>query len=112
MGKKTSKTRSDGFVYSTGPSPIDWSKSSGDSKSASGPHEAVLRIEKKGRGGKAVTVIELRGTSEDQARELGKKLKNACGVGGTTKGTIIEIQGDQRERLRELLASDGYRVRG
>ncbi|MBS1261142.1 MAG: putative protein YciH [Calditrichaeota bacterium] len=72
----------------------------------------MLRIEKKGRGGKTVTVIELRGADEKRARELGKMLKRSCGAGGTTKGAVIELQGDRRHDARELLAGEGVNVRG
>ena len=73
---------------------------------------AKLRLETKGRGGKSVTVIyELAGGTlflEDLAREL----KRACGTGGSVGEGTIELQGDRRERLRELLAAKGYRVKG
>lgn len=109
MGKKNK--RSDGLVYSSGPSPIDWSDKQ-EQDATGGPREAVVRIEKKGRGGKAVTVIELRGVSADEAKTIGKSLKNACGVGGTTKGSTVEIQGDQRDRLRDLLEQEELKVKG
>ncbi len=105
------KSGSDGLVYSTGsvtPEPRDDNSSS----EPSGNIEAVLRLEKKGRRGKTVTIVEIRGVNPDHAKQLGKKLKSACGVGGTTKGTIVEIQGDQRTKVREVLTREGLRVRG
>jgi len=129
MGKKQ-KSREGGIVYSTGPSPIDWSGEKPDlaSKSghpssvnnssikgqteSSGPREAVLRMERSGRKGKTVTVIELRGIGVHEANEIGKRLKSGCGVGGTTRGTIVELQGDQRERVKPLLEKEELRVRG
>jgi translation initiation factor 1 len=110
MGKKN-RSGNGGLVYSTGPSPIDWSEDPTQSE-PSGPREAAVRIEKSGRKGKTVTVIELRGVTEDEAKSIGKALKNSCGVGGTTKDTTVELQGDQRDRLKHSLESEGFRVKG
>ena len=77
---------------------------------------AVLRIEKSGRAGKTVTVIDQLPKSEIFLRDLTKKLKNKCGAGGTYlmdgKEGVIEIQGDKRELIRELLAKDGIKTKG
>jgi len=72
----------------------------------------VLRLEKKGRGGKSVTVVA--GLPRNQAflAGLAAELKRACGTGGTAGDETVEIQGDQRERLRPLLAAKGWGVRG
>ncbi|MCB2200429.1 translation initiation factor [bacterium] len=112
MSKKN--RRSDGLVFSTGPSPIDWEgeKDSQSDAKPSGKETAVLRLEKKGRGGKAVTVIQFRGTAGARILEVGKSLKAACGVGGTTKGDLAELQGDQRDKIRALLEKDGFLVKG
>lgn len=111
--KKEKKRGSGGLVYSTGPSPIDWeNEKDSPAVTPSGPREAVLRMERSGRGGKTVTVVELRGVAEDEAKEIGKRLKNGCGTGGTTKGVVVELQGDLRDRLRGLLEKEGFRVRG
>jgi translation initiation factor 1 len=73
---------------------------------------AKLRMEKKGRGGKAVTVIDgLPGNSEF-LKDLCQELKRACGTGGTVAGATVELQGDLRDRVRECLAKKGYVVRG
>lgn len=100
MGKRSK--RSDGLVFSTGPSPIDFSEPA-EEKQPSGPKKAVIRIERKGRGGKTVTIIELRNYPEDEAKTLAKKLKAKCGVGGTFKNNVVELQGDQRERIADLV---------
>ncbi len=75
--------------------------------------DGVVRVsrETKGRNGKAVTVI--RGLALDSTAlvVLGGKLKTACGAGGTTKDGVIEVQGDHRERVIELLAGQGWTVR-
>jgi len=73
---------------------------------------AVLRLEKKGRGGKSVTVVA--GLPRNQAflAGLAAELKRACGTGGTAAHEAVEIQGDQRERLRPVLAAKGWVVKG
>jgi translation initiation factor 1 len=72
----------------------------------------MLRLEKKGRGGKAVTVVA--GLPQNQAflAGLAAELKRACGTGGTATGDAVEIQGDQRDKLRPLLAAKGWKIRG
>jgi translation initiation factor 1 len=72
----------------------------------------VLRLEKKGRGGKSVTVVA--GLPRNQAflAALAAELKRACGTGGTAADGAVEVQGDQRERVRPLLAAKGWVVRG
>ncbi len=104
-------SRKDGLVFSTGQAPPE-PEATESEPIASGPRVAVLRLEKKGRGGKAVSVVELRNVPGSEILDLGKKLKSGCGVGGTTKGDLIEIQGDQRERLRDLLQKEGLQVKG
>ena len=72
----------------------------------------VLRLEKKGRGGKAVTVVAGLPRNAAFLASLASELKRACGTGGTAADGAVEIQGDQRERLRPLLAAKGWTVRG
>jgi translation initiation factor 1 len=71
----------------------------------------ALRIEKKGRGGKTVTVVA--GLPRNQAflAGLAAELKRACGTGGTATEDAVEVQGDHRERLRPLLAAKGWMIR-
>jgi translation initiation factor 1 len=75
--------------------------------------DGVVRVsrETKGRGGKAVTLVK--GVLLDAAglTELGKKLKNACGSGGTVKDGVIEVQGDHCDRVVELLKAQGHTVK-
>jgi translation initiation factor 1 len=77
---------------------------------------AVLRIEKQGRGGKTVTVIDRLPKQELFLKDLCTELKKKCGTGGTyiTSGAegVIEIQGDHRERIRDLLTAKGVQVKG
>jgi translation initiation factor 1 len=72
----------------------------------------ALRLEKKGRGGKSVTVVANLPRNAPFLAALAAELKKACGTGGTAAEDAVEIQGDQRERLRPLLAAKGFTVRG
>ena len=75
--------------------------------------DGIVRItrETKGRGGKVVTVV--RGLALDAAAlaALGKRLRNACGSGGTAKDGELEVQGDHAGRVLELLKADGFVVK-
>ncbi len=73
---------------------------------------AKLRLEKSGRGGKTVTVIYDLPRNAAFLKELAAELKRACGAGGATREDAIELQGDLRDRVRDLLARKGYRVKG
>ena len=71
-----------------------------------------LRMEKKGRGGKMVTVVDGLPNNADFLKELSQELKRACGTGGASGEGFVELQGDLRDRVRELLTKKGYVVRG
>jgi translation initiation factor 1 len=73
---------------------------------------AKLRMEKKGRGGKTVTVVYGLPRNAEFLRELSQDLKRACGAGGTVTDDGVEIQGDLGERVREALKKRGYVVKG
>ena len=73
---------------------------------------AKLRLEKKGRGGKAVTVVYDLPNNDTFLKSLAGELKRACGTGGTAVERGVEIQGDVRERLRPLLLGKGWIVKG
>jgi translation initiation factor 1 len=72
----------------------------------------VLRLEKKGRGGKTVTVVAGLPRNAAFLGVLATELKRACGTGGTATDETVEIQGDHREKLRPLLSEKGWKVRG
>jgi translation initiation factor 1 len=73
---------------------------------------AKLRMEKKGRGGKTVTVVYDLPANDDFLKELSQTLKRTCGTGGAVAGDTIELQGDQRDRVRAFLQGLGYTVKG
>lgn len=71
-----------------------------------------LRLETRGRAGKSVTVVENLPRNRAFLEELSRDLKRRCGTGGSAGGEGVELQGDQRERLRELLSRKGWEVEG
>ncbi len=73
---------------------------------------AKLRMEKKGRGGKTVTVVYDLPNNAAFLKELASELKRACGTGGAVVDNTVEIQGDLRDRVRDTLAKKGYTVKG
>jgi len=107
MNKKNN-TDKRGFVFSTDP----------DFKFEEEQHEVEtlqpkaqklkVRLDTKHRGGKVVTLIEgFVGTRED-LEDLGKKLKNFCGTGGSAKDYEIIVQGDHRDKVLQWLLKNGY----
>jgi translation initiation factor 1 len=73
---------------------------------------AKLRMEKKGRGGKTVTVIFGLPNNEPFLKALCADLKKACGCGGATTEDGVELQGELRDRVRGHLEKKGFVVKG
>lgn len=71
-----------------------------------------LRLEKAGRGGKAVTVLYDLPKNPAFLKELVTKLKRSLGTGGTARESTVELQGDWLARCRALLPTWGYKVKG
>ena len=73
--------------------------------------DSIVRLQrdKKGRGGKTVTVIT--GLPVAQLDALARELKRLCGTGGTVRGDTVEIQGDHRDRLLPALQARGFTVK-
>ena len=110
MSKNKKQRRN--IVYSTNP---DFSYDDDQNKEEItldvNEQKLYVSIDKKNRGGKEVTLVEgFIGNSED-LKELGKYLKSKCGVGGTSKNNVINIQGNHREKVMALLSDMGYHVK-
>lgn len=73
----------------------------------SGDGVARVSRESKGRGGKVVTLVRGLALAPDELAALGKRLRGACGTGGTVKDGVLEIQGDHVERVMALLQAEG-----
>ena len=71
----------------------------------SGP--ARVRLERQGRGGKVVTVVDNLPGHPARIEEIGRTLKARCGAGGTVKGRVVEVQGDHRDRVLAVLLELG-----
>ena len=70
-----------------------------------------LHRESKGRGGKGVVLLKGLILTEADMAALAKTVKQACGAGGAVKNGVIEIQGQEREKIAEVLGKLGYKVK-
>jgi translation initiation factor 1 len=70
-----------------------------------------LHRDSKGRGGSTVTLVKKLVLSDQDMKDLAKKLKHVCGSGGTVKEGVIEIQGGHREKIADALKKMGYKVK-
>jgi len=107
MNKKQ-KGDKHGFVYSTDPNFRFESEEAPTETLPPVKQKLRIRLETKHRGGKAVTLITGFVGTEEDLQDLGKKLKNFCGTGGSAKDSEIIIQGDQREKVLQWLQKNGY----
>jgi translation initiation factor 1 len=73
---------------------------------------AKLRVEKAGRGGKTVTVVYDLPRNTPFLNELCGELKRACGCGGAVREDTVELQGDLRDRVRDVFKKKGFAIKG
>ena len=107
MSKKN-KPDSQGYVYSTDPN-FSFKEEQANSETLPPAQQKLrIRLDTKKRAGKAVTLILGFIGKETDLEELGKKIKNYCGTGGSAKDGEIIIQGDQREKVLQWLLKNGY----
>ncbi len=113
MAKQQNRREREGVVYSTADNFKYQYQEPEDQAGTLKPNQQNLKVmlDKKQRGGKKVTLVCDFIGKEDDLKELGKKLKTKCGVGGTVKDGEILIQGDFRDRVLELLLADGYKAK-
>ena len=109
--KKNSLSDLGGIMYSTDPA-FEFQEEDDDTVTpASNQQDLRVMLDKKNRGGKAVTLVTgFKGKTED-LEVLGKMLKTKCGVGGSVKDGEIMIQGDVRDKIMAILQKDGYKAK-
>lgn len=107
--KSPHENSDDSLVYSTDSGRIKTTKQAQPITESDG--FAKVRRETKGRKGKGVVTITGLGVDEKSLKSLAKKLKKTCGTGGTVVGEIIEIQGDKRDIIKEVLEKEGFKVK-
>ncbi len=111
MADKNKKGRQ-GVVFSTNPD-FDYSYEAEEQAQTLPPQKQNLKVQldKKARAGKQVTLVSGFVGTEDDLKELGKLLKNKCGVGGTIKDQEIIIQGDFRDKILQILTQANYKAK-
>lgn len=109
--KKKSLQDLDGIMYSTNPD-FEYNEEAETIESIPNQQQDLrVLLDRKNRGGKAVTLVTgFRGSDED-LQQLGKMLKTKCGVGGSAKDGEIIIQGDFREKVLALLQQQGFKAK-
>lgn len=106
MSKKQSN--SSGLVYSTDPNFKIEANVEEKNTLPSAQQNLRIKLDTKQRAGKVVTLIQGFEGTENDIEELGKKLKSACGTGGSVKNFEIIIQGDNRDKILQWLQKQGF----
>lgn len=101
-----------GVVFSTNPD-FNYEEEAAEEPATIEPSKQnlIVSIDRKGRGGKQVTLVTGFVGARDDLAELGRILKVKCGVGGSAKDGEITIQGDFRDRVVTLLKEMGYKAK-
>ena len=97
------------LVYSTETGRIDTPKSA--QKVSTGDGIVRIKRETKGRKGKGVNTVSGLALEDNELKKLCTELKKLCGTGGAVKNGVIEIQGDNRDKIKAKLESKGFTVK-
>lgn len=101
-----------GIVYSTDPGfDYDTGKEEEGETPEPGAQLLTIRLDRKNRKGKTVTLVEGFSGREEDLKALGRELRNRCGAGGSAGDGTILIQGDFRDRTAAFLEQKGYRIK-
>ncbi|WP_018674458.1 translation initiation factor [Riemerella columbina] len=87
----------------------EWTAPEEEQKTQTNP--LICKYEKKGRNGKPVTIIEGFEGANDELKKLSKKIKTTLGIGGSEKDGLIIIQGDNRDKIMDILHQLGYKTK-
>ena len=98
----------DKIVYSTDKNWKSEEEAEQQTPMPSGTQTAYIRLERKGRKGKSVTVVD---KLQGNLKELQKELQKYCGTGGSLKGRQMELQGDHRNKAAEFLQKKGFKTK-
>ena len=108
MTKKKSHNNSGGIVFSTA-ADFNYEEEKNEEETLPANEQFLkIKLDKKQRAGKVVTLITGFVMKEDDVESLAKKLKTFCGTGGSAKNNEIIIQGDNRQKVLECLQKNGF----
>ncbi|MBN2639217.1 MAG: translation initiation factor [Bacteroidales bacterium] len=106
-----SNKKNNSIVYSTNPDFVFDDKQEHIETLPPQQQKLYVMLDRKQRKGKSVTLVTGFVGSEEDLKELAKTLKTKCGVGGSAKDGEIIIQGDFKQKVKDLLEADGYKVK-
>ena len=105
----SAKFKNTKLVYSTNPDFNQWDEQEEEVTTlAPESQKLYVSLDKKQRRGKKVTLVTGYVGGDDNLKELGKTLKSKCGVGGSVKDNEIIIQGDFKDKVKNILVKMGY----